>query len=244
MPLLFSPRHSAAYFWPPSRDLVGIPLRKRLPLAKAEIFSRNRHYSFLSQVSQQSQMRTNLRVDLEGPFIQVLFSVLPQCSNIETLIREKLIAEIHLSFKFMLEISHDGLAFDDLINTFVASLKVQLVLQSLFDVIFESFIDEARSAQTTLSCESVNLQALKFSLLTVGHYFFFLEPYISGPPLNRIGYCINSSSTGIEQDEGVVILETLAAMAYCWLISYPDLVIVLRSGKDKCCCSFRLRHNE
>ena len=144
----------------------------------------------------------------------------------------------------MFEISHDGLAFDDLINTFVASLKVQFILQSLLDVIFESFIDEARSAQTTLSRESVNLQALRFKPLTVGHYFFFLEPYISGPPLNRIGYCINGSSTGIEQDEGVVVLETLAAMTYYWLISYPDLVIVLRSGKDKCCCSFRLRHNE
>lgn len=144
----------------------------------------------------------------------------------------------------MFEISHDDLAFDDLINTFVASLKVQLVLQSLLDVIFESFIDEARSAQTTLSCESVNIQALKFSLLTVGHYFFFLEPYIPGPPLNRVSYCINGSSTGIEQDEGVVILETLAAITYCWLISYPNLVIVLRSGKDKCCCSFGLRHNE
>lgn len=244
MPLLFSPRHSAAYFWPPSRDLVGIPSRKRLPSAKAEISSRNRHYSFLSQVSQRSQIRTNLRVNFKGPFIQVLFSVLLQCSNIETLIREKLIAEIHLSFEFMFEISHDGLAFDDLINTFVASLKVQRVLQSLLDVIFESFIDEARSAQATLSCESVNLQALKFSLLTVGHHLFFLEPYISGPPLNRIGYCINGSSTGIEQDEGVVVLETLAAMTYCWLISYPNLVIVLRSGKDKCCSGFRLRHNE
>ena len=144
----------------------------------------------------------------------------------------------------MFEISHDGLAFDDLINTFIASLKVHLFLQSLFDVIFESFIDEARPTQTTLSRESVNLQAIKFSLLTVGHYFFFLEPYIWGPPLDRISYCINGSSTGIEQDEGVVVLWTLAVMTYCWLISYPDLVIVLRSGKDKCCCSFRLRHNE
>jgi hypothetical protein len=81
-------------------------------------------------------------------------------------------------------------------------------------VIFESFIDETRSAQTTLSYESVDLQALMFSLHTVRHYFFFLEPYISGPPLDRIGYRINSSSTCIEQDESVVGLETLAPMTY------------------------------
>jgi hypothetical protein len=73
--------------------------------------------------------------------------------------------------------------------------------------------------------ESVDLQAFGYSILTIGHYFFFLEPYLSSSTLDRIGYCINGTTTGIEENKSVIDLNTLVVMTCCWLISYPDPMI-------------------
>lgn len=176
-------------------------------------------------------MTAGLLVDFKVTISEVLFPVLPQSSNKEPLGCENSVAEIHLSFESMLEIAHDCVAFDDLIDSLVTDLKVRLILQSLLNMPLESLIDETRSAQFALRRGSASLSLLNYNLLTVGHYFFSLQSYISATALDRINYCINSSSTGIEQEKSVVGLKTLVAMTCCWHVSYPDPVVFFRSSE-------------
>src|SRR6266480_2364988 len=85
----------------------------------------------------------NIWHPISGLLHEVLLFILSQSVNIEVLTRGAFALEVHLSFESMFEIPHDGLTFNDLINGYTVVFKVGRVLQSLLDVIFESFIDEA-----------------------------------------------------------------------------------------------------